>query len=309
MSVSIGLYSHNLAIDDLIAELVNEAVLAERVGFDGVSLGEHHGGHPGYVPQTILAISWMLGAMTTAWGAPAPILLPLRHAGLLVEELAWLAARYPGRVGAGFAPGYFPTDFEVAGSSIEDRIARFAVALPYVVRSLSGRAEGVVARDPAVDAIGGRPLPLVCSAAGPQGARRAARAGTGIILGSSTSAARARELFDEFDSADGSGARMLIRRVWIGDAPTRAVAELDSSYRRAGVDTGWLTGAEHELISGDAATIADRLAGVMETARANCLSIRLSLPDMSPEETRYQIGAFGGDVLPRLRLNLSSLAT
>ena len=74
-------------------------------GFDGVMTSEHHGGFHGYLPNPLQVAGCCLEAMADGWAAPCPLLLPLRPPALVAEEIAWLAARFPGRVGLGVAVG------------------------------------------------------------------------------------------------------------------------------------------------------------------------------------------------------------
>ncbi len=60
---------------------------------------EHHGGFAGYLPNPLQMTSFILEAHPTGWAAACPLLLPLRPIAQLAEEVAWLAARHPGRVG------------------------------------------------------------------------------------------------------------------------------------------------------------------------------------------------------------------
>ena len=66
---------------------------------------EHHGGFAGYSPNPLQVTGWLLEAMRTGWCAPCPMLLPLRPVALVAEEVAWLAARFPGRVAVGRRAG------------------------------------------------------------------------------------------------------------------------------------------------------------------------------------------------------------
>ena len=50
--------------------------------------------------------------MSRGWAAAAPVLLPLRPVAMLAEEVAWLDARFPGRVGLGVGPGSLALDFD-----------------------------------------------------------------------------------------------------------------------------------------------------------------------------------------------------
>src|ERR1700722_19253107 len=110
-SVALGLHLAKGDPARAVESLRRQAIAAERAGFDGVALSEHHGGFPTYAPVPALLIGVLLAATETVWGAPCPTVLPLRNSSLVVEELAWLNAAYPGRVGAAFVPGYQARDF------------------------------------------------------------------------------------------------------------------------------------------------------------------------------------------------------
>src|SRR5471030_2962960 len=113
----------------MVRELRDQAVLGTEAGFDGVMTSEHHGGFAGYMPNPLQAAGWLLEAMPSAWAAPCPLLLTLRPPALVAEEVAWLAARYPGRVGLGMAAGSLVDDFLIMGLTKEDLTARFADGL------------------------------------------------------------------------------------------------------------------------------------------------------------------------------------
>src|SRR5690349_24360905 len=98
--------------------------------------------------------------MATGWAAPCPLLLPLRPTALVIEEIAWLAARHPGRVGLGVAAGALPADFEIMHTTMDDLPARFAAALAEVARTLSGGDTGALAGDPAVARLREQPVPV-----------------------------------------------------------------------------------------------------------------------------------------------------
>jgi alkanesulfonate monooxygenase SsuD/methylene tetrahydromethanopterin reductase-like flavin-dependent oxidoreductase (luciferase family) len=114
-SIGIGLYLLDLPVTEAVGQLVSQAVLAEELGFDSATVSEHHGGFAGYLPNPLLAASWILGSTQRIWSGPNPLLLPLRDVAAVAEDLAWLAARFPGRVAAGLAAGYHPADFTLLG--------------------------------------------------------------------------------------------------------------------------------------------------------------------------------------------------
>ncbi len=113
----------------IVDEMIGQAALAAEAGFDGVMTSEHHGGFAGYIPNPLQAAGWLLEAMAAGWAAPCPMLLPLRPPALVAEEVAWLAARHPGRVGLGLAAGSLVDDFEIMGLTKTDLTTRFADGL------------------------------------------------------------------------------------------------------------------------------------------------------------------------------------
>ena len=145
----------NARIDDLLSQ----ARAAEAAGFDGVCVSEHHLGFPGYFPNPLQAVSWILDSTERIWAAPAPLLLLLRPPALVAEELAWLAARYPRRVGAAFAAGSILADFELAGTDQQDLPARFEDALRAICQILSGDVADRSRRRPGTSSLARMPHP------------------------------------------------------------------------------------------------------------------------------------------------------
>jgi len=135
-SISLGIHTHDLAPAAQIGDLLEQAELAESAGFDGVTVSEHHAGFPTYLPNPLLTLSWMLDRLRRAWVAACPMLLAARPAEHVCEDLAWLAARHPGRVGAAFVPGYVESDFGAAGHEFAGRRERHWRELPVVAAAL-----------------------------------------------------------------------------------------------------------------------------------------------------------------------------
>src|SRR4029077_10072206 len=124
-SVSFRSYpNHGSGSGETVEELRGQAALAVEHGFAGVMTSEHHGGFAGYLPNPLQLAGFLLDAMARGWAAPCPLLLPLRPASLVAEETAWLAARFPGRVGLGVAAGALPVDFEIMDVPMDDLTAR-----------------------------------------------------------------------------------------------------------------------------------------------------------------------------------------
>lgn len=306
-SISLRLYPHlDRPPTAIVEELRTQAALAAAHGWDGVMTSEHHGGFHGYLPNPLQLAGWLLEAMPTGWAAACPLLLPLRPAALVAEEVAWLDARFPGRVGLGVAAGGLPADFELLGVPGHDLAARFTAGLEEVSRLLRGDDGGSgLLGDPALAARADAPIPLVSAAGSRTGARRAARAGAGLVLDSLMALDRARALIDVYRDAGGTGTVVLIRRAWIGEPPKAALdaqVDLYRSYAPAGAVAGW---GDDELVAvPDADAVAGELLAALEATGGDALNIRVTVPGIGPELVREQIAALGDQVLPRVRAGL-----
>ncbi|QYG95544.1 LLM class flavin-dependent oxidoreductase [Iamia sp. SCSIO 61187] len=291
----------------VVDELRHQAALASAHGWDGVMTSEHHGGFAGYLPNPLQLAGWLLDAMPTGWAAACPLLLVLRPPALVAEEVAWLAAAFPRRVGLGVAAGALAQDFEIMGTTTAELGPRFTAALEALAPMLVGRAPGALSGDPAVAACAATPIPLVSAAMSPGAVRRAARVGAGLLFDSLAPAERCRVLTDAYRDAGGTGSVVLIRRAWIGAAPRAALdAQVDvyRSYAPTAAQAGW---DQDQLVTvDDPAEVAQRLADVAAQVGADAVNLRLTVPDVAPEAVREQIGRLGDEVVPRLRAALST---
>jgi alkanesulfonate monooxygenase SsuD/methylene tetrahydromethanopterin reductase-like flavin-dependent oxidoreductase (luciferase family) len=291
-SVSLRLYPHlDLPPTEVVAELLAQAQLGEQAGFDGFMTSEHHNAFAGYLPNPIQVAGWVLDVTDNAWAAPCPLLLPLRPAALVAEELAWLAARFPGRVGVGLAAGSLEADFEIAGTTKDDLTQRYAEAMATVSGMLLGRDAGVLSDDPAIRRCATHPVPVVSAAMSPAACRRAADAAVGLLFDSLTKVSRCRELVDIYREAGGVGPIALIRRAWPGAGNGRRHEDqlkLYSSYASSTAVEHW---SDDQPAGGDAASIAQVLIAQAEAIGADCLNIRVHTPGIAPSEARDHIAA------------------
>ncbi len=303
-SISLRLYPHNeLDAPGIVAEMRAQAAMAAAAGFDGVMTSEHHGGFAGYVPNPIQSAGWLLEAMPTGWAAPCPLLLPLRPAALVAEEIAWLAARFPGRVGVGVAAGSLVDDFEIMELTKDDLTNRFDRAFTALATALDGTDPGRLGSDAAIARCTDHPVPMLSAAMSVTAVRRAARLGAGLLLDSLSAPERARTLIDAYRAAGGVGACVLIRRVWIGPPPTEQVerqVDLYRGYADPAAQSHW---QGDQLLGGtDADSVAARLSAALDATGADALNLRLHSAGIGPGAIRDQIGALG-DVVPLVSAN------
>jgi alkanesulfonate monooxygenase SsuD/methylene tetrahydromethanopterin reductase-like flavin-dependent oxidoreductase (luciferase family) len=302
-SVSFRSYpNQGLDPTETIDELRAQAALAVERGFDGVMTSEHHGGFAGYLPNPLQLAGFLLDAMPRGWAAPCPLLLPLRPAALVAEETAWLAARFPGRVGLGVAAGALAVDFEIMGVPMDGLTARFASGLELVAGAMRGAATGALAADLAIARCLERPIPVLSAAASVTAARRAARVGAGLLFDSLVTPERVRVLVDAYREAGGARSCVLVRRAWLGE-PSRAEVdrqvEVYRGYAPATAPAHW--GADEMIVATGAAEVAERLLDARRVAGADALNLRVHVPGVSAAASREQIAQLGAEVVPRLR--------
>jgi len=300
-SISLRLYPHNdLPAERIVETLRAQAAQAVAAGFDGVMTSEHHGGFGGYMPNPVQMAGWLLEAMPSGWAAPCPLLLPLRPAALVTEELAWLAARFPGRVGLGVAAGSLEADFEIMGTNKENLAARFGAGLAEVAAALSGRDPGRLADDPAVKRCARHPVPVISAAMSLTAVRRAAACGAGLLFAGTSTNAHCREMVDAFRAAGGSAPIVLVRRVQVGSVDKslhERQLDLYRSYTSGASQAKW---AADQLLTGAPAEIARRLAADLAESGAESLNLRIHVPGVTPAEAAAHIAGLK-EVLVLLR--------
>jgi len=300
-TISLRLYPHNeLPAEAVVSELCLQAGLALDSGFDGIMTSEHHGGFAGYMAQPLQMASFVLDEHASGWAAAAPLLLPLRSTALVAEEVAWLRARHPGRVGVGVAAGALPLDFEIAGIAQSESVDRFKSELPRLVAMLRGEKLGELEGDPALRSCRDQPVPVLSAAVSESAAVRAAHCGAGILMEGMSAPRRLARLTRAFASAGGTGSKVLIRRVWLGRVSDELVTGQRAVYESYAARAGAF-GEDQTIASDDPTEVSERLAAAVEEVGADALNLRVQLPGMAHEEVREQIASLGTAVVARVR--------
>ena len=307
-SVSCRIYPHNdLDASEIVREVCAQAKLAIEGGFDGIMTAEHHGGFAGYMALPLQMVTFMLEENARGWAAPCPLLLPLRPTVSVAEEIAWLDARHPGRVGIGVGSGALELDFAVMGKQLADASADFKAELPKLVAMLRGEDLNGLEGDKAFQRCREHPIPVISTAVSPAAARRAAELGAGIILEAMTAPERQRQLCDAFDGAGGTKSKIVIRRVWVGDLPADYIAQQRDVYKSYSTNAAmkhW-TPEDQTVHSTDPIEVAEKIFDAMVRINVDAVNLRVHLPGVSPSQAREQIGRLGAEVLPRLRTLLA----
>lgn len=290
-SISVRLYPHDLPAVDQLEVIRAQATMAAEVGFDGVMVSEHHADFPGYLPNPVQLAGFLAERMSQGWVAPCPLLLPLKPYALIVEDLAWLEAAYPGRVGAGFAAGALPVDFELAEVPFEEIVARFKEALPKTVDALRGKDETPLGVDRAVKRLAEAPMPMCAATQSVAAVRRAARLDLGVLFDSLQTAEVSKKLADVYDEAGGGQAKILIRRVWIGDPPTSEMAAQMDHYRSYAPDqaiANWGDG-DQLIVGSTPAEAAGALRQMLVDSNCDTVNVRIHIKGLPPELVNEQM--------------------
>ncbi len=304
-SVSLRLYAPDLDAEGIVAELCAQAATGARAGFDGVMFAEHHGGFGSYLPNPIQLATFALEAMERGWAAACPILLPLRHWSQTAEDLAWLAARHPGRVGAGFAVGGLAQDFELADLDWSARFRATREALPRIIGALRGEAPEPLGRDAALRRCAQAPVPVVVAAQSRPAVLRAAGLGVGLLYDSLQTPEHLAELSRLHAEAGGPPQRILIRRVWLGRAPgeaSKSQLAFYKSYTSEKTQSSW--GGDELVAAESGDELAERLALAARQTDSQALNLRIHQVGVDPRSIREQIERLGREVLPSLRERL-----
>jgi alkanesulfonate monooxygenase SsuD/methylene tetrahydromethanopterin reductase-like flavin-dependent oxidoreductase (luciferase family) len=148
--------------------LREDAVLAERLGFDSLWLAEHHGWYDGWCPQLWVAASSALAVTERLHLGSAMYLLPQHDITQTTRDLGTLHRAFGARVEVGVGLGYRDEEFDVVGVPRSSRGRRMDEALDALARGVTGP---------------GRPGPsLWVGGFSPAAIQRAARRGLSLLL-------------------------------------------------------------------------------------------------------------------------------
>lgn len=299
----------------LYREMIEELVLAERLGFDFAFFTEHHFAEDGSCPSILLTAA-AVAQETSRIGVGTGLLLPPLHdRAKLVDQVMAVDALLGPRLILGVGLGYREIEF-VARNQPRNR-----------------RVQGLEERiDDVRSAARGRPGPGIEVWLGGHveaTARRASRLGCGLMLPSYPSC---DELAGFVALRDGTpdpqapwGAPWgALRAVWVGATDDEAreymfprlrylyeeqyggwgmfsdIARTSQTAQGAATGTHASQSARY-AITGSAATVARGLAEVFEVGRVGYVICRVNTGTQSHDEMMGCLRRLGEDVLPRLR--------
>lgn len=277
-------------------ERIDEVVVADRLGFDGVWLSEHHLTGDGMLPSP-LVMAAVLAARTTRIRVGTNILvLPLHHPLRVAEDAAVVDLVSGGRLVLGVGQGYSEREFAAFGV---DRRRRGALL-----------EEGVRVIRSAWSEVSPRPhgeIPIYVAGVTAAGLRRAARLGDGVIIYCATPAdliAR-RKLLDEV--VDNPPPLICTGIMHVDDDADRGWAEAAPGIAYLEGEIASYGGTEppplhrEDYLVGTPEDVAARLIALHEATRFVHFAHWLRLPTLPQESALRSLELIAHRVIPAVR--------
>jgi alkanesulfonate monooxygenase SsuD/methylene tetrahydromethanopterin reductase-like flavin-dependent oxidoreductase (luciferase family) len=201
----------------LYRDLLEDAELAESIGFDSIWLSEHHFWFDGYCPADIAAAGAILGRTRRLGVGTAVMLLPMHSVQKVADDAAVVSRLGDGRLSLGVALGYRDPEFDGFGVRRKERGKLMDSMLPRLAESCRTATP---------------PVPIYVGVATTVAAQRAARLGLPLFADSTMTVPELREMLDGYNaSAAAAGvtppaAHALQRDVFVTDDRERDWAML-----------------------------------------------------------------------------------
>jgi probable F420-dependent oxidoreductase len=317
---------------DVYAAQLEQARLAEELGYDTVWLTEHHFAEDGYSPS-LMAIAAAVAATTRRVRIGTfLLLLPLHNAVRVAEDAATVDVISRGRLDLGLGKGYAPHEFRGYGIPLQQRPARFEEGIEVLRGMWTKEPFSFTGKHYHVEDVRLTPRPvqqphppLWIGAQGPKAVDRAARLGCNFLGIGDTSA------YDEAlrrhgrNPADHSVAQL----VWTHIAPSRDQAwdeVQEHVHWMLSVYGKWL-GEAGEMpgpptlfspppasalrdtkeallfrpIVGTAEEVRTGIEEFIRSARTTHLVLGTHFPGLDPKLSRRSMETFAREVMPKLR--------
>jgi alkanesulfonate monooxygenase SsuD/methylene tetrahydromethanopterin reductase-like flavin-dependent oxidoreductase (luciferase family) len=177
------------AANQFVADIIDEAVYADRIGFHSAWIGEHHFSTLGVLSCPDLALTYVAARTERIRLAPAVTVLPLHHPIRVAEQWATLDLLSGGRVDFAAGRGYDRREYMPLGVSFDDNQSIFEEGMEVVRRLWS--ADGPIShrgRHYAFDDVAitpqpvQRPIPAYVGSFSRPSIELAARLGCGLIV-------------------------------------------------------------------------------------------------------------------------------
>ena len=235
--LTFGYLSCQQTLDDgrraiLIDEIVAEAQAAERAGFAGVFVSEHHQRADNFFPSPLVLATVLARATARIDVGAAVAVLPLYQPLRLVEDATCIDVVAGGRFILGLGPGYVPADMRLYGMEKPEALERYTEGLEIVTHgwdrdwSFAGRHYRAAIADITPRPIS-TPRPRLWIAANTTaGVERAARLADSWVIGGRASLTSAAVAAPRYHAACAEAGKQplvaVIRDAWLADSDLEA---------------------------------------------------------------------------------------
>ncbi len=316
----------------LIDEIIEQAVLAEALGFDGFFFPEHHMQADAFLPNPVL-LAGLVGMRTSRIKVgPAVLLAPLYHPIRLAEDAAVIDLATKGRFVCALGIGYVPDDFAAFGVPFQQRASRTEECIDILRAAWTGEPFSYASRHFSLDNVRVTPTPyqqpgppIWAAGWSEAGVQRAGRMADGLIADPMQSLPVIKEHARQYRaSAEKHGRKpnyVLMRDCVIGDTRENVLAKSEYAmykYRwyfehgayvadeylagvKTAADMSFDVCARDRLIAGSAEDCLDQLRMWKAEVQPDYLILRMRHASGPPQrEALEDIRRFGERVIPYL---------
>lgn len=310
-------------------EAIEFGVNAERLGFDGVWVSEHHFVSDGYLPSPLVLLAALSQRTERVQLGTQVMLAPLYNSVKLAEDAAVLDQLSGGRLVLGLGLGYHDREYAAFGTTRSKRIERLLECVN-ALRS-SARGEALPIGDSFPEGVEVRPLPyqpdgvpVWIGAMAEAGVRRAARVGNGYVAPMMNPQGFARRLsWLEDEGVDSSFAAGVYVHAFVADHDAwpkaqPGIAYVEQQYgqwqsthsdfdKLKTVDRSDLSVPPSHVIVGTPEQVAERLEPFCALLRSfpgegdRQVIVRLSYPGIERGAIDDSMALFAEEVIPLLQ--------
>src|SRR5215831_4943850 len=130
--------SDRTGFEEIYRNLLEEAELAERLGYHGVLLAEHHFTNYCAIPNPLMLAAAIGQRTSRVRIGTAVIVLPLHNPVRVAEDIAQADQLTGGRLEVGLGRGYAPYEFTPLGLRLEESAAAMADGLDALEKPWTG---------------------------------------------------------------------------------------------------------------------------------------------------------------------------
>jgi alkanesulfonate monooxygenase SsuD/methylene tetrahydromethanopterin reductase-like flavin-dependent oxidoreductase (luciferase family) len=308
---------------ELYADVVEQIELADRAGFDGVWVGEHHCTDDGFAPSPLTLASAIAVATTRVQIGTYVLLLPQHDPVRLAEAATAVDILSGGRLILGLGLGYRTAEYEAIGADVHTRGDRMDEYMEILVRCFTERVFSFKGRYFDLHEVAMTPKPvqepmprIILGGVGDRMLRRAARFGCSGLANAAPLAIleRHQQLVAEHGQ-DPSRQRyygMALGFVGATDEAAWKIARDHAAWERdhyndwfeaSGLPRQFPNGLEHDFLIGSPQRWLSSLQAQLdgpEPLRCDHLVVELTTSGMAHAEAMRGIELFAEKVLPAL---------